>query len=231
MNHYQKYSIHSTIIGITILTTMTTMANNQKINCKNIITTYCKEVSGFGISKADEENIRKHGGAPTYGEMTFKGTELLINYLKPKKSDVFIDAGSGVGKVSIQFFFSTDISNVIGIELSEERYKKSKSILDSLQKNNEIPKGRALEFYNQDILHADLSGATLFFMCSTCFSDKLMQNITEKLSKLKPGLRVITLKKLPERNDFKLVHQMNVTTTWSNNTIVYVYELLSNACK
>lgn len=215
--------VASVIIGILFIKTIEA---NQKIDSEKIINTYYKDISGFGIPKDDEANILKCGGAPTYGEMTFEGTEQLIKYLEPKNSDVFIDAGCGVGKVTIQFFFSTNITKSIGIELSKERYTKAKKVLEALKKDNRIAQGRTLEFYNQDILEANLSDATIFFMCSTCFSEELMKKVTEKLSKLKQDLRVITLKRLPEHKNFSLIHQMNVTTTWSNSTILYIYKLL-----
>jgi hypothetical protein len=226
VNIIKKYILSFLALGVIMVGTITTNTNTAKDHCKNIINQCYNDISGFGISKEDENNIRSHGAAPTYGEMTFEGTEKLTNYLKPKETDVFVDAGSGVGKVVVQFFFSTPIKKSIGIELSKERFNNAMKVYDILQKNKDIPKDRAIEFYNQDILDADLKDVTLFFMCSTCFSCELMQKITEKLAQLKPGLRVITLKHLPVHKNFKLVHEMTLPMTWSENSTVYIYELL-----
>ena len=214
------------IFGLIIL--VNTIIAYEKPDAKKILDKYYSSVTGFGISIEDQNNITKHGGCPTYGEITEESTAQLIDYLKPKSTDVFVDAGSGIGKVALQFLISSDINKSIGIELSNERHKKAADILETLKKNNEIPQGKILEFYNQDILDADLSQTTIFFMCSTCFSLDLMKKITDKLAKLKPGMRVITLKQLPANENFKLIHQMDLAMTWSPSSLVYIYELIHN---
>jgi hypothetical protein len=215
-------------VGIIILMATTVSTDLEGLNKagKKIINQYCDNVSGYGIPKDDEAHIIQCGGAPTYGEITLDAAEKLITYLKPTEKDVFVDAGSGVGKLVTQFFFSSPIRKSIGIELSKQRFKKAMNIKEALKKDNKVPTDRTLEFYNQNILDADFNDATIFFMCSTCFSKDLMQKITDKLSHLKSGLRVVTLKQLPGNKKFKLIHQMNLNMTWSKKTTVYIYELL-----
>ena len=62
-------------------------------------------------------------------------------------------------------------------------------------------------------------------MCSTCFSEELMEKITKKLESLKPGLRVVTLKQLPTKSKFTLLTTLHLPMTWSENVSVYIYEL------
>ena len=62
-------------------------------------------------------------------------------------------------------------------------------------------------------------------MCSTCFPDKLMQAITEKLSTLKNGLRIATLKRLPKHKDFTFLKELKLAMTWSQKVSVYLYKL------
>lgn len=203
-----------------------TVPTLKKYAGKEVIERYYSDISGFGIAHEDEKNIIAHGGAPTYGEITVQGADALINYLKPQKNDVFVDAGSGVGKLAVHFFFATDVAKSIGIELSQERYEKALKIKAALEKDKLIPQGRSLEFYHEDILKADFKQATIFFMCSTCFSSELMQKITEKLSHLTKGLRVITLKQLPKNDHFELKDTLLLPMTWSARTTVYIYELV-----
>lgn len=84
---------------------------------------------------------------------------------------------------------------------------------------------RILEFRNEDILTADISDATIVFTCSTCFSEEVMKNLTEKLAQLKEGLRVLTLKQLTPHVDFKLVKTYTLPMTWSKTSPVYLYVL------
>jgi len=203
-----------------------TMPRLKTVDSKKIIETYYADITGFGIAHDDEKHIIDCGGAPTYGEMTFEGVETLLQYLKPQKTDVFVDAGCGVGKLVVQFFFSTDVAKAVGIELSKERSEKAMSVKAALAKDGLLPSNRSLELYHADILDVDIHDATIFFMCSTCFSSELMQKITHKLSGLKPGLRVITLKELPETQRFVLRETLRLPMTWSSATSVYCYELI-----
>jgi SAM-dependent methyltransferase len=197
---------------------------SARLDGKSIINRYYAAVTGFGIGADDEKNILHHGGAPTYGEMTLEGVDKLIAYLKPTKQDVFVDAGSGVGKLVVQFFFDTEVKKSIGVELSKERFDKALQIKEALKKDKALPRGRSLEFYHADILDAIPPDTTLFFMCSTCFSHDLMKKITERLSKLKPSLRVVTLKQLPKNEDFMLQDTLELPMTWSPSTSVYIYK-------
>ncbi len=213
-------------IFIMILLANKSYSLDNTAECKKIIDQYYNTVSGFGISKEDEEHIKKNGCASTYGEITCDSVEKLINYLQPKKTDVFADAGCGVGKLVIQFLLSSPVKKSIGIELSKERYNKALTVKEALRKDKKLPDNRILEFYNDNILNVNLNEVTIFFMCSTCFSSELMQQITAKLATLKPGLRIITLKSLPDNKNFKLITTMNLPMTWSSSTPVHIYELV-----
>ncbi|MDR3646963.1 MAG: hypothetical protein P4L22_05490, partial [Candidatus Babeliales bacterium] len=74
---------------------------------------------------------------------------------------------------------------------------------------------------------SDISDATVIFMCSTCFPEELMNSLTKKLSSLKPGLKLLTLKDLtnPELHNFKLIKEYTLPMTWSTGSSVYLYEL------
>lgn len=199
------------------------LINHTKVH--DIINRYYTNVTGFGICSQDEKNILNCGGAPTYGEMTFDGVHKLVDYLKPTKDDVFVDAGCGVGKLVTQVFFETDVAKSIGIELSQGRYDKAMQVKAALSKDNQLPKGRTLDFYHANIIDAIPQDTTLFFMCSTCFSNDLMKKIMEKLRLLKQGLRVITLKPLLESKEFVLQKKLELPMTWSPSTSVHIYIL------
>ncbi len=227
-----KQNIHCVcLVLIFLIVGLFTVPALKKFDAQEIIDRYYTNVTGFGIPNEDEAHIRKHGGAPTYGEMTVEGADELIKYLKPQKTDVFVDAGSGVGKLVVHFFFATDVVKSIGIELSKERFEKALKIKNALAKDNLLPRNRSLEFYHADILDALPNDVTIFFMCSTCFSPELMQKISNKLLTLKPGLRIVTLKQLPAHKRFVLQDTLQLPMTWSSSTSVYIYELIAEPQK
>lgn len=219
-----------------LLISVTALADTNK---KKIERLY-HGITGFGINSQEEKSITQQGGAPTYGEITYESLKTLIDDLKLSEKDVFYDLGSGVGKVTIQVFLCSPVRKSGGIELSPTRYNYAQQVKAKLQKPNLLDKTknklkdigvmskspeRKLEFYNQNIIDADLSDATVIFMCSTCFSDHLMKKLDQKLSKLKKGLRILTLKKLPESSKLKLIKTYTLPMTWSSGSSVYLYKL------
>ena len=126
------------ILAITSIVINESSALDLATESKKIIDQYYSSVSGFGISKEDEEHIRKSGCASTYGEITVDSVQKLIDYLQPKQSDVFADAGCGVGKLATQFILASPVKKSIGVELSKERYDKAMRVKAALQKDKKL---------------------------------------------------------------------------------------------
>ena len=183
-------------------------------------------VSGFGIPESEEQKIRDSSSSPVYGEITTEGVHQLLQYLKLTDKDVFYDLGSGVGKMVTQVYLDTPVKKSVGIELSPTRSKKAQSVKEKLQQQKKLDPKRALEFRTEDIMHADISDATVIYLASTCFSDEYLKQITDRLAKLKKGLRVMSLRKLPPHKDFKEITQLTVPMTWSTGSTVHIYELI-----
>lgn len=202
-------------------------ADNKLVdNMEKKIESLYQGVTGFNISEEEANNINNKGGASTYGEITYQSAKKILDDLNIIPSDVFYDLGSGIGKLNIQVFLTTPVKKVVGIELSPTRFKYAHDIQEKLKKEGAIKNSRILSFLKEDITQADLSDATIIYMCSTCFSDELMKKLLDKLSKLKKGLKVITLKKFPENKVFNLIKSYTLPMTWSTNTTVYLYKLL-----
>jgi len=200
-------------------------SNKEKLNLKNIINTCYAEISGFGISPEDHQNIEAHGCASTYGEITFEAVEKLIEKLHFTDSDVFYDLGCGVGKMVTQIYLGSPVKKSVGVELSCERADKALKIQQTLRAKNIVQEKRVLAFYKESFLDTDLADATVVYLASTCFSDELIKKVTYKLANLKSGLRVITLKKLAENEKFKLIDEFILPMTWSDSTNAYLYQL------
>lgn len=191
---------------------------------KKLIESVYQGVSGFGISEAESLFIRTKGGEPTYGEITYEGFETIVKDIHLTKKDVFYDLGCGVGKVVVQVYDTTPVKKAVGIELSSTRCASATRAKQELVHRKKIARGRKLLFQEGDISAANVSDATVIFMCSTCFSDELMQKLTNKFARLKKGLRVLTLRRLPENASFELIHTYQVPMTWSASSSVYLYK-------
>jgi SAM-dependent methyltransferase len=181
-----------------------------------------KDISGFSIDQSERKFIEEQGGNPTYGEITFQSTQDLINHLELGKDDVFFDLGCGIGKVCCQVALTTP-ARAIGIELSPTRCALAQKTKQCLINQKAYANNAKLEFYEQNILDANLEPATVIFACSTCFSDQLMQTLTQKFETLPKLKRVVTLKELAPTSHFTLAKTFNLPMTWSDNTPVHVY--------
>ena len=180
-------------------------------------------ISGFGIAEKEVNFIKKSGGAATYGEIKFDSAQKLLDYLKPTKDDVFYDLGSGVGKFVIQTYLTTDVKKSCGIELSGTRYELAVKALATMEAEKLFDPLRDLRFKNANIITSDFSDATIIFLCSTCYSDELMQKITDKFQKLKPGVKIASLREFKNPVNFKKIDTLHLPMTWSESSPVYIY--------
>lgn len=195
---------------------------------KEIINDAYQDQSGFSISGDERRFIEEKGGNPTYGEITVESLAKIIDELQLTHKDVLFDLGSGAGKVCIQVALTTP-AQAIGIELSKTRHQLAQKIKQELIAKNILTDPSKLQFFEENILDADLSKGTVFFMCSTCFSDELMQKITDKIAhSAKSAIRIVTLRELPESFStiFHKYKTLHLPMTWSDGSAVHMYEIL-----
>jgi len=179
---------------------------------------------GFSIPAAETDLINKSGGNATYGEITQEGVNLLIDKIKPTKDDVFYDLGSGQGKMTTHIYLKTPVKKSVGIELSKSRYEGSKKIFKDLMNQNLLDPKRKLEFYNKNIKDVPLKDATIIYLSSLCFPQKLIQDITNNILRDTKGkLYLITFSSLPKDSGFTLQEKVTIPMTWSKSSPLYIY--------
>ena len=182
-----------------------------------------QDVRGY-ISTEESEFISKKGGSSVYGEILPTSLQHILDDIKLTKKDIFWDLGSGLGKVCLQTAACTPAS-VYGVELSKTRVDLAQSILKKIDQKYKLNLHKKCAISYGNILDVNLSKATVVYMCSTCYPDKLMLDIANKLAKNKKPLRVLTLKSLPDHPSFKLIKTYHEKMTWSSDSSVYLYEL------
>lgn len=201
---------------------------------KIIFDTLYNENPNIGFQISDEESalVIEAGGAPTYGEITWDSAVTLLNDpdLNLQESDIFYDLGSGVGKLCIMAYLISPVTKSIGIELAEcrfieaEKAKKSlkKSITASLKKKL---RGKKIIFRKNNILTAPFEDATVIYMCSTCY-EPMMKPLMERFAQLPNGVRIISLKALPEHPDIQQIKELTLPMTWKPaGTLVHIYKI------
>lgn len=159
----------------------------------------------------DEDGNCKEATCPedTYGEITLKGvTELFRDpQIQLRKTDVFADLGSGLGRSIAAAIFVSGVHEAFGVELSERRWSLGCTALGSLASGMKKALGSSarqaeahqhFEVRHQNILDADLSRPTVIYVASLCFRKTLMSDIQNRLEQQLPtGARVASLRRFP----------------------------------
>lgn len=125
----------------------------------------------YAISPHPYKNLTvfnpQRDGKDTYGEITQKGTNDLVNHFKKyfNKDTIFYDLGSGLGKMVLHIGMQYNVKKSIGIELSKERYEAAIEI-----KNKYAKEYNNIEFYNKSLFYCDITDATVIYCDNTVFN-------------------------------------------------------------
>ncbi len=148
--------------------------------------------------------------AETYGEILFLSFAKLIQKIHWDPQDIFIDFGSGLGKLCLHIFLTQTIKKVVGVEINPHLYQQSMTALDKVK--NDFPDlfaHQSMEFHHQDFLTFNFQEATIALIASPCYTQSVLNQLGELInqSNLKT---VLTLKPIAtlERLKFKKIHPL-----------------------
>ena len=151
----------------------------------------------------------------TYGEIVDMKTLLQKIPIPMTKSSVFVDVGSGYGRFAMYTSLSTPCQSVVGIELHEGRY----AVAEKMRKEQAEEGVKNVQFKCGDVRTVGLPEQTThLYMCSTCFSTKLHNDIVE----LAPNSVkcIITLKEFNVKGwVLRLKH--SIKFSWSTTSVYY----------
>lgn len=182
------------------------------------------------------------GSSPVYGEILFDSVLFILDYLQITEDDVFYDLGSGIGKFVYQVYLMSNAKKCVGIELSQTRYEKAKSIESKAKKvyqdcfkfensmrkqfgKEELPKiaGKSIEYINGNVLDEDINDATVLYMDVFLNTDDFKKTLNDKLIQLQDGARIFTLHELLPHEYLHKVKTFNIPQSWSQDQVVYFY--------
>ena len=85
----------------------------------------------------------------TSGEILYAGVKRLLSRITLTENDVFVDLGSGAGKVVTQVFLQSPVKTAYGIELVPELHRRAQLAAQKIQQDlpNFFQHGRQLNFY------------------------------------------------------------------------------------
>ena len=134
---------------------------------------------GLQVGKNQGENYKND--LSTYGELTFKGLEIIIRRFREhfNENSVFYDLGSGYGKVVSHVALRTDTDKSIGVEYDQGRVDDSLELIEKIKFPRATPR-----IIQGDILDQDYSDATIVYFDNTMYHKHfLVKLINEMLPK------------------------------------------------
>jgi hypothetical protein len=170
-----------------------------------------------------DSNINKHFDFKgtynlnyVYGELLRDSVETVIEkinrYKKISEKDVFVDIGSGAGKLVLHLAIKSDIKTLVGVEIVPQRNRYSKWIKEK------IVHDKSIFFIEKDVRDFDLSIATIIFMNNICFDTNLIKDIYNRIPK---GCNFISAVEIPECKILK--EEFLVSTSWTSKLKLFYY--------
>ncbi len=203
--------------------------NFDKEQYKELQNEYYANRSGY-LQLSEEERNKCYSQEifVTYGEILPEGVATLVNAINPTTKDSFVDLGSGIGKVSLQWFLTTPVKNSFGIEANFTRWRHSEEILQKVKRSHtqQFSNNRRLMFLHENILNFDFSEVTLVFANSTCFSDKLIRAIVSKINKQDKIRIFMSTQEVSGLKNLAYEYVIPIATSWHvppNKSNCYVY--------
>lgn len=154
-----------------------------------------------------------------YGEVDILSFYTLLQKTSPKKNDIFYDLGSGAGKAVFTAAFFFELAKSCGIELLPPLYKKACARLEQAEQlcigpHPYAKKPSTIQFINDDFLTHDFFDADIIYIAATCLSDPTWRNLTQKMTGLKPGTRIIVATKSIDHPHFETLYEGTDLMSW-----------------
>lgn len=187
----------------------------------------CQHYLTILYANAPQYVAQTKGGHPvceTYGEILYPSVNKLITALPLNDQDVFIDVGSGMGKIAIQFFLKTAIKAAYGIELLPHLHHQAAHAAQLLQQH--LPEfyrgGRTLNFILGDALITPIPAATVALINATCFSPSLLNQLGGLIDATTSIHTVLSLRPLSTLRRFECIKSLAIECSW-DSALCYLY--------
>ena len=171
-------------------------------------------------------NYKKH--KITYGELSYDSLDKILTHFN-NDFNIFIDIGSGRGKLCLYASGLDNINKSIGIELVKERHNDAISLKNKLKKFSNIQK---VEFYNEDIFKINMNtfinknNKVLIWISNLCFNEELNEKLFNKLIKELPKGVIISCSKKPTKNKIlEDIGKIEVNMSWSEKSPIYFLKI------
>ena len=167
------------------------------------------------INAAHGEEGLKESNAHVYGEPSPLATDLMLRRLGVGADDVVYDLGCGRAFFLMQALLTTPVRKAVGVELATSRIDIARLARQKML-DQDLLRGKILDLREQDMAETDLDDATVVFMDSVFFSDRLLGTVARNMARAR-NLRAVVMitKGLPANPWFELEGKERLKMSWS----------------
>lgn len=174
---------------------------------------------------ATNNSLKTTNIAETNGEILYPAVCKLLSQIVLTAEDVFVDLGSGAGKVVAQVFLTTPVKEARGIELVSALHQRA--LLAEKRIQQDLPEfyqdGRKLIFSEGDFLEFPLRDASVVLINSVCFSQKLLCALGEMLDACAGIHTVLSLRPVTSLQRLLFKRTVRIECSW-DTALCYVYQ-------
>lgn len=166
----------------------------------------------------------KRSVTETYGEILYPSVDKILSIIQPTENDVFIDYGSGLGKMVIQVFLKSMVREAYGIEIVPQLHQHALSAAQRL--THDLPEfyqsERKLTFLLGSFLELPLKTATIAMVNSTCFTQSLLNELGKIIDQTPSIHTVLTLRPINKLERLSFKRTIRIECSW-DTALCYVY--------
>lgn len=168
---------------------------------------------------------QRHSMAEVYGEILATSVTKILSQFKWTEADVFIDFGSGLGKLVAQVFLETSIKAAYGIEVVPEFHQLAWQATQSIQQDfPDLFIHRTLQFECADFLQTSLPPATFAIINATCFSQSLLCALGRLINQMPNIHTVFSLRPLPTLKRLIFKKSILIECSW-DSSLCFMYQV------
>lgn len=147
-----------------------------------------------------------------YGETPYHTGLKLLNMAKVTEEDVFIDLGSGRGKMVFLAALAKKCQ-ATGIEMLPSYNILANRIAKNTKLSNRV------QFLNDDFLACDLTGVTVVFTACTSWSQLTRDLLLDRVEELDDGVRWISIGREQRHPDLDLIQADRLLFSWGYENV------------
>jgi hypothetical protein len=180
------------------------------------------EIVYFDIAKLHSKTNKRI--TETQGEILYSGIDKLLSIINLTEQDVFVDLGSGNGKIVLQVFLRSIVAEAIGIEILPNLHQQA--LLATEKIKIELPgffvDNRKVNFILGSFFEESFSAATVILINAVCFSQDMLCSLGDKIN-LMPGVRLVaSLRPIPTLKRLAFKKAIRIACSW-DMVMCYLY--------